>query len=206
MAAAEECARTLESLGHAVEPAAPAALDEDGLAAQFFVFAATAVARDLDRIAAIAGRAVGPDDVERLTWAFAEMAAGFSAADLSAAVDGAHAWTRRIVDWWTPVDGSRGFDLLLTPTLAALPPPIGAVVGDGPDPFATLAAATPFAAFTLPFNVTGQPAVSVPVTTAGGLPVGAQLVAAPAARTCCSRWRGPLEPLLQAGKVGAPSD
>lgn len=193
-AAADTCARTLESLGHTVEPAAPVALDDEGLVEQFMVIAATAVARDLARIAAIAGRPVGPDDVERLTWAFAEMAAGFSATDLAAAVDGAQAWTRRVVAWWTPPDGTPGYDLLLTPTLAALPPTIGQVDGDGPEPFATLAAATPFAAFTLPFNVTGQPALSVPTAvTADGLPVGAQLVAAPGREDVLLAVAGALE-------------
>ena len=182
--AVELVARVLENQGHVVEPAAPASLDEEELLGQFMVIAATAVARDLERIGAVAGREVGPDDVERLTWAYAEMAAGYSAAQHAAAVDGMHAWTRRTVEWWTPVGGGEGHDLLLTPTMAALPPAIGEVDGDGPDPWATLAAATPFAAFTLPFNVSGQPAVSVPAAAVEGpggrpLPVGIQLVAAP---------------------------
>jgi amidase len=177
--AAEQCARALEARGHSVEPASPAALDDEGLAEQFLVFAATGVARDLARIEAIAGRPVGADDVERLTWAFAEMAKGFSAADHAAAVESAHAWTRRVVEWWTPLDDAPGFDLLLTPTMAVTPPAVGAVDGDGPDAFATLGAATPCAVFTVPFNVSGQPAVSVPTAAERGLPVGVQLVAAP---------------------------
>jgi amidase len=167
-----------------VEPASPASLDEEALLGHFMVIAATAVARDLERIGEIVGRPISADDVERLTWAYAEMAGGYSAAAHAAAIDGIHAWSRRTVEWWTPADGSGGYDLLLTPTLAALPPMIGEVDGDGPDPWATLAAATPYAAFTLPFNVSGQPAVSVPAATVTGpgglpLPVGVQLVAAP---------------------------
>jgi amidase len=182
--AVELVARVLEREGHVVELAAPASLDEEELLGQFMVIAATAVARDLERIGAVAGREVGPDDVERLTWAYAELAAGYSAAQHAAAVDGMHAWTRRTVEWWTPVADGERHDLLLTPTVAALPPAIGEVDGDAPDPWGTLAAATPFAAFTLPFNMSGQPAVSIPATTAPGpggrpLPVGIQLVAAP---------------------------
>ncbi|HEX5587175.1 MAG TPA: amidase [Acidimicrobiia bacterium] len=176
VAATEATARMLESLGHVVEPASPAALDEGELLSTFLVLAATAVAHDLARIGEIAGRSVQADDVEALTWSYAELAAGFSAADHAAALANAHAWSRRVAEWWSPADDRKGFDLLLTPTLAAPPPLIGTVDGSHPEPGVTLAAATPFAAFTLPFNITGQPAMSVPLAMADGLPVGTQLV------------------------------
>ena len=84
-----------------------------------------------------------------------------------------------MAQWWTPSDGGAGFDVLLTPTLAARPPLVGAVDGDHPDPWHTLAAATPYAAFTLPFNMSGQPAVSLPLGwSEDGIPIGSQLVAA----------------------------
>ena len=76
------------------------------------------------------------------------------------------------------VDGFRAhFDLLVTPTMACLPPPIGFWrSGDNP-----LASSYPMAVFTALFNVTGQPAISLPVhhDAATNLPVGVQLVAAP---------------------------
>jgi amidase len=174
-AVAEEAARLLESLGHVVEPAAPAGLDEGDLASIYVVITATAVARDLSGIAAIAGRALTPDDVEHLTWAFAEMAAGLGAAAHAEAIDGAHAWSRRIAEWWGTPD-EPGYDLLLTPTLAAPTPAVGTVDGSHRDPSATLLAAIPYAAFTLAWNVTGQPAISLPLGSTDGLPLGVQLV------------------------------
>ena len=74
------------------------------------------------------------------------------------------------------------FDILLMPTTATLPPPIGAF-GAACSAFsyeAWCSAAYGFAPFTELFNVTGQPAASVPlVQSAGGLPIGIQIVAPP---------------------------
>jgi amidase len=185
VAATEDAGRLLESLGHVVEPAWPPGLDEGDLASIYVVITATAVARDLAGIAAIAGRALTHDDVEHLTWAFAEMAAGFGAVAHAEAVDGAHAWSRRMAEWWAvPGGGADGgadggvYDLLLTPTLAAPTPLVGTIAGDHRDPSATLLGAIPFGAFTLAWNITGQPAISLPLGTVDGLPFGLQLVAA----------------------------
>jgi amidase len=75
-----------------------------------------------------------------------------------------------------------GFDLLVTPTMACLPPEIGAWrVGMDADPMMGLFNVFPMGIFTSIFNVTGLPAISVPVHVdeATGLPVGVQIVAAP---------------------------
>jgi amidase len=82
-----------------------------------------------------------------------------------------HRGARTVIAWWL----RDGFDLLLTPTLAEPPP----VIGDLPDD-ASGGRSLPFAIFTAPFNVSGQPAMSVPLyVAASGLPIGVQLVAAP---------------------------
>ena len=112
----------------------------------------------------MAGRELGPDDVEPLTWAQAELGRAVTADAYLEAVESLRAWSRRMARWWEP-DGS-GFDLLLTPTMAKPPAPLGEIRGD--DAEGALVAATPYAAFTVPFNVTGQPAMSVPLVVARG--------------------------------------
>jgi amidase len=102
----------------------------------------------------------------------------------------------RALDSWAYVEGVRktqhlsrrivdGFvdhlDLLVTPTMACLPPPIGFWRTGADDPLTPLLMSYPLVVFTSLFNVTGQPAISVPIhhDDATSLPVGVQIVAAP---------------------------
>ena len=85
-----------------------------------------------------------------------------------------HAHSRRVAAWW-----ESGFDLLLTPTCCAPPPELGYFAPTPENPLRGFSRAVPFSAFTGPFTVSGQPAISLPLHWNGdGLPVGVQLVAA----------------------------
>ncbi|MEU8713967.1 amidase family protein [Streptomyces sp. NPDC048663] len=101
--------------------------------------------------------------------------------------------SRRVVEGFT-----ARFDLLVTPTMACLPPLVGTLrAGADENPLAPLLNSYPMGVFTSVFNVTGQPAVSLPLhhDEATGLPVGVQLVAAP--------WREDL--LLQVSRTLEPA-
>ncbi len=171
--AVEGTGRLLASLGHRVDEAHPAALDEAEVPQHFSMMYATHTARTLDALAAFTGRTFGPDDVDCLNWALAELGRACTAPQYLATVDWLHGYGRRMASWWT-----GGFDLLLTPTLPEPPVPLGTFHA-APDPVLNGMRAAQFAAFTSPFNMTGQPAISLPLHwNDAGLPVGVQLVAA----------------------------
>lgn len=168
VAATESTAALLASLGHAVEPVRIPELD----APQMGPWIAPAVARDLDRLAELVGQPIGPDDVEPMNWMMAEQGRAMSAVEYVRQAEAAFAWSRALSARW-----GRDFDVLLTPTAGAPPPRIGELGPLVPIP-ELLAGLGAYTIFTMPFDVTGQPAISLPLAwNAAGLPIGSQLVA-----------------------------
>jgi amidase len=166
--AANATAKMLEGLGHSVEVRWPEAIGDAEFADNFRTIVATWTANDIAHIETIIGRPVGDGDLEPDNLALAALGRGISGADYIAATIRVHRWCRRVVEWWGE------FDLLVTPTIATPPPPIGYLSepGKGGRIFELLQ-------YTAQFNVTGQPAISLPLhMTPDGLPVGVQLVAA----------------------------
>jgi amidase len=130
-----------------------------------------------------------PDRVEPRNAALREATRTVDSWTYAESVQETQRLSRRIVEAFT-----SGYDLLVTPTMACLPPLIGSLrAADGEDPLTTLLNSYPMNVFTALFNVTGQPAISVPVhqDEATGLPVGVQVAAAP--------WREDL--LIQAARA-----
>lgn len=171
--AAEKAARALEAEGHTVEIAHPEALDDPFGVSSYVTIVASSVAYALDTYAAKVGRDVTEADVEPLTWALAQAARDYSATKYIEAINLVHAFARNVASWW-----ESGFDLLLTPTTGAPSPKVGELAASREEPFLPFAKAAPFGAYTLNFNLTGQPGISVPVhETPDGRPVGAHVVA-----------------------------
>ena len=111
-----------------------------------------------------------------------------SAADYAAAVVQLQAASRRIVAFWSD------FDVVLTPTLALPPVPIGWQLDGVEDAMAQLRRNTVFTPFTSVANLTGLPAVSLPLHwNDDGLPIGVQAVGAPAAEAQLLRLATQLE-------------
>jgi amidase len=173
VAAADDAARLLESLGHQVEVSHPEALNDLDLMAHFGVVWTAATARDLDDYAALVGKPITEDDVEPLTWALAQSGREVSASQYIGAVSALQASTRAIAEWW-----DSGFDLLLTPTLGEPPVPLGTFAAQPDNPLHGYFRAGAFVPFTSQFNITGQPGMSLPLYwNEAGLPIGTQLVA-----------------------------
>ena len=172
--AALKTAGALEALGHSVEESHPLALDDPAAIAAYVSVVTSNVARALDSWAEKLGRPIEQRDVEPLTWELAERGRATTAPELLATLEFVHGFGRRMAKWW-----GEGFDLLLTPTQAKPPPRIGTIYSTKEEPLRAFLLAAPYGTFTLPSNLSGQPAISLPSHwTDDGLPLGSQLVAA----------------------------
>lgn len=173
-AALESVGRTLEEMGHRVStPELPVSGQEEELYETFITRWAAGVAETAATVEIVAGRELGPDDFEPLTWKLVEKGRGESGADYLHAVN-RHQLLGRMVAFLY----EGGIDLVLTPTITQLPQLLGTYDDSGPDPMEPMHVARELASFTGIFNATGQPAVSLPIGwSESGLPIGIQFVA-----------------------------
>lgn len=174
VAAVRRTADALSALGHDVRGAWPAAMGDASFPARFIAMWSTNMAVAHRQLAGFIGREPVDDDVERVNLAHTRYASKMTAPDLAESLHAAHEFRRRMAAWW-----HDGWDILITPTLARPPLRIGELWEDDTDAFSASRAASRWVRFTMQFNVTGQPAISLPIGRShDGLPVGVQLVAA----------------------------
>ncbi len=168
--AVRSAGRLLESLGHKLEPAYPAALGEPEFGFHALVLIAAAVAAALDQWSADLGRDIAPEEYEPLNALFTTMGRATSAPDYLKSMLWLEAYRRRMIAFWS----EQGFDLLLTPVLAQPT----ARLGELSDPVTGELKVLETLRFTGQFNASGQPAASLPLHwAADGMPLGVQLVA-----------------------------
>jgi amidase len=173
--AVDRAAALLSSLGHHVEAARPDALADEELGRRFVTVLATGTAAEVEALERAAGRPVGVDDLEPENLFYASLGKSITATQYLEAVEYLHAYQRRMAMWWAPKDrDGLGFDVLVTPTIAQPPPPIGWMGSADERPGWRVRM---LLQYTSQFNVTGQPAMSLPLHwTSDGLPVGVQFV------------------------------
>ncbi len=163
-AAVDEAAALLGELGHEVEDVPPGLLGPDVLPA-------------FERVWALSGTTlpVPPDQVHRLRPLTRELRArglAMSAQDAMESLLALRMFSRRFLK------ATAGYDVLLAPVTTMTPRPVSWFSADGAEDFEQQKR---YAAFTALYNVTGQPAVSIPLHwTPDGLPIGTMLEGRPA--------------------------
>ncbi len=187
VAAAESAAKLLGDLGHHVEHATlpvDFASTNEGMLATLCV----SVLKTLKERSVELGRPWAENDIETVTWRLAEMGRkydGVSYAQARAAFDEAGRAMAVM---------HERYDIVLSPTLAQPPVPIGVLSLSPVDFDAYIKAVTAFGPFTALYNMTGQPAMSVPLYwSADGLPIGTMFAAAYGNEGLLFRLAGQLE-------------
>jgi Asp-tRNA(Asn)/Glu-tRNA(Gln) amidotransferase A subunit family amidase len=183
--AVRDAARLCESLGHEVEDIT---LGWDYLPVREAagIIVAANIATVLTTEAERRGRPIGEDEIEALTLALYDRGREIAAPQYIRALQIAHAFGRQAAHAF------QGFDVLLTATLGLPPPPVGWLRGG--DPRGYQKRLFDFMPNTQAFNVTGQPAMSVPLMWSGsGLPIGVQFVGQAAGEGTLLRLAAQLE-------------
>jgi amidase len=177
--AASDAAALLGELGHEVVEATPPWRSDD-MIVQF------------DRVWQVGPATAGVDDLtllEPINRVLAEKAMEIVSTEHAIAIMSLQRLVRRIVAFWSDID------VVVTPTLALPPVPIGWTYEDtGGDPSVAFARQRLFTPFTALVNVTGQPAMSLPLHWSDeGLPIGVQFIGKPFAEATLIRLAAQLE-------------
>jgi amidase len=175
--AVRDAAELLSSLGHEVEEVEAPWAGQDLLRIFTLVFG-TPVAMGLFFGAQVTAREPSEELVEPLTWTIWNGIRERSALDYMLARTQLSAASRAIVGLW------NDFDVVMTPALAQRPVRIGEIDACSDDPWEDFRRSGEFTPYTAVFNVTGQPAISLPLFHGDdGLPLGIQLAGRPADET-----------------------
>jgi amidase len=182
--AAQRTARALEEAGHAVEPVEIPTISEE-LTEPFNLMIAAALGEHL------------PD----IDWEKVEPHIAYQHGAANHVPSFQYVWAMKVLERMSrelAVAWGRDFDVLVTPTMAITPPPVGVVLeASHAKPDEPAEAVVAMATFTAFVNVTGLPAISLPVhSTDDGVPVGAQLVGSPWDEATILRLAGAVEQAL----------
>ena len=174
--AVRDAAELLTGLGHeVVEVDPPWGREDDAhLLALFTVLYAANIGLGVAFGGMVTGQEPKPEHMEKLTWEMFQRGLGQSSIEYMAALAQLQRYTRELVEF------SSGFDMLMTPALAQRPLEVGDIKPDGDNPLGEFARTGLFTPFTAVFNVTGQPAISLPLFHGeDGMPLAVQFAGQP---------------------------
>jgi amidase len=171
--AARDAGALLASLGHEVEEADPP-WRQPQLGELFTALFAPLVMLQVAQARMIAGREPAEDEMEPLSWALWRLVGDMSGLDAHLASAQLEIFARALLGWMDP------YDVIVTPSLAEAPVLLDGVDWRTDDPMGLFTRAAAFTPFTATANVTGQPAISLPLYEHEGLPVGVHLFGRPA--------------------------
>jgi amidase len=169
--AVEDGARLCESLSHTVEPVAPEELSHPNIPKTFGLVFTCLIGHFIAYWERELQRKIEPDELEPVTWDIYQESLGKTGADYLVAIEEIQHFTRKIARWYDKGD----YDILLSPTMRIPPTELGAFESTPEDPKRWLRMALSFVAFPRTQNMTGQPAMSVPLYwTENNIPIGVQ--------------------------------
>jgi amidase len=173
--AMQDAGALLESLGHEVVEADPPWARPE-LSAVFTASFGPAVCTQIKLAEMLAGREATAQDMEPMSWALFELCKSINSVDALLAEFQLHGFGRELITW------TAQYDALLTPALAEAPVTLGTLDPlDTADPMGAFTRSAAFTPFTAPLNISGQPAISLPLyEREDGLPLAIQLVGQPA--------------------------
>jgi amidase len=169
--AVKDAARLCESLGHFVEEIAPDQLSHPNIAVTFGYIFSCFVGHVVAYWEKELGKKIKQDELEPVTWGRYQACFKRTGADYLVAVEEIQRFSRKIARWYH----EGGYDLLLSPTMTIPPTKLGAFQPTPDDPMKWLGVTLSFVAFTRIQNMTGQPAMSVPLFwNEDNIPIGVQ--------------------------------
>jgi amidase len=174
--AAHDAAALLESLGHEVVEADPPWQDAS-LLETFTANFGPALATQMAFIGMVNGREPTAEDMEPLSWAIYNLSKGIDSVQASLATFQLHAVARALITW------VADYDFLITPALAEAPVVHDTINPCSDQPMADFTRSGHFTPYTAGQNITGSPAISLPLYHRDDLdlPVGVQIIGQPAA-------------------------
>lgn len=178
--ATHDAGALLESLGHEVVEVSDPPWTVPGLLELFTASFGPAVSTQIAFGALLAGREPVEEDMEALSWAIWQLSQSITSVQAQIAAAQLQGFARQMVTW------TSQYDVVLTPALAEAPVRIGVLDPTAPNPMQTFARSGQFTPYTAISNVTGSPAISLPLAARpegdpdAGLPLAVQLIGQPA--------------------------